>query len=142
MLRTFGMLLALPTALAIGCVAIVPYQPKANLVTESGAESAQTQLADLLRRAAAPRFSSVEVDDKRAKLEMLQTHVGAFYQTIQTTIPFDISYSMVGRMELYANNYVYRYDTAGRLMPPHILFASQQDAMLFMDLITSLRDAE
>ena len=136
------MLLALLTTLASGCVTIVPYQPKSNLVTESGAESAQSQLADLLRRAAAPQFSSVEVDDKRAKLEMLQTHVWAFYQTFQTTVPFDISYSNVARMDLYANNYVYRYNPAGRLMPPHILFASQQDAMLFMDLITSLRDAK
>ena len=136
------MLLALLTTLASGCVTIVPYQPKSNLVTESGAESAQSQLADLLRRAAAPQFSSVEVDDKRVKLTMIVPPFGSFsFRPTYHTIPFDISYSMVSRMDLYANNYVYRYDAGGRLLLPHILFRSQQDAMLFIDLITSLRDA-
>lgn len=129
-------------ALGAGCVSVVPYQPKSNLVAESGVESAQAQLADLLRRAAAPRFSSVEVDDRRAKLTMIHTHIGPFYQAIHTPIPVDILYAMVSRMELYENNYVFSYDASGRLLMPKILFASRDDARLFMDLITSLGGTE
>jgi hypothetical protein len=130
----------LGSALATGCVAVVPYQPDESVVTKMGPEEAKRKLSDILSRATIPHVSAVNVTDDFVEYEWQQSVPGPFFAPIVTANKTQIRYVNIGRIELYANNYVFVW-WPGDQRRDEICFATPEEAKQVADLLMSFRAA-
>jgi hypothetical protein len=130
----------LGSALSTGCVSVVPYQPDEGLVTQLGQDAAKRELSDTLSRAILPRVSAVNATDDYVEYDWQQSHPGPFFAPIVTGNKTQIRYANIGRIEIYANNYVFVW-WPGDQRRDEVQFANPEDARKFADLLMSFRAA-
>ncbi len=124
----------------MGCAAVQDYQPKTNMIQEMEIKDAQRQLRDILLRATFPKVTSVSFTEDAIKIKSQQSHLGFFYQTVTNQLENDLYFSLLDRMQIYENNFVFIYGSGNRLQMK-ILFPTKEEAQTFMDLLWSLRSA-
>jgi hypothetical protein len=128
-------------ALALaGCVAVVPYEPKSDLVSARGKEEAGRQLAVLLNRAVQPRVTSVAVTDDFVEYGWQETYPGPFYVPVTASHLTQIFFANVARIEVYENFNVFLW-APGDARVDKVLFATLEDAKGYADWIASMRSA-
>jgi hypothetical protein len=131
-------ILAAAAAIGAGCVTVVPYQADEGTVDRLGLEDAKKKLAEVMNRAMDPRIATVEPRDDTVRYTWQITTPGAFYVPVTTTNFTEIFYRNIGRFELYDNNYVFIWGLNDARVDK-VLFANQEDARAFVDLLMSMR---
>ena len=125
---TLSMLLLVcgASVLSVGCTPI-QYQPKEGIVDTLGVPQARQRLQEILLHAVAPRIDTVEITD-----DFLRYHIT--HTTYEVRIPFE----NVSQMDVFENHYVFIW-AAGKRILAKILFANDEDAEMFVDLVSSFR---
>src|SRR5262249_3910312 len=131
-------LACLVSVLGTGCPSPQQYHPSDRLVRELGEAQARQQLDEVLSRAVNPHITDVEITDKFLRYRFQQTIVGAFYQVSTTLSENRITFANINRVEIYDSHLVFVWHNNRSLMA-QIVFASDEDAKLFADLIESFR---
>lgn len=114
------------SALSAGCTPI-QYQPKEGIVDTLGVPQAQQRLQEVLLRAVAPRIDTVEVTD-----DFLRYHIA------HTSYEVRILFENVSQMDVFENHYVFIWASGKRILAK-ILFVNDEDAKMFVDLVSSFR---
>jgi hypothetical protein len=114
-------------ALSVGCTPI-QYQPKEGIVDTLGVPQAQQRLKEVLLGSVAPKIDTVEITD-----DFLRYHI------IRTTYEIRISFENVSQIDVFSNHYVFIWAPGKRILAK-ILFANDEDAKMFVDLVSSFRD--
>lgn len=125
---------------ASGCVAVVPYEPNATLVSAGGRKQAEELLTSTLLRAIVPRITAVEVREDRVEFNWTETHPGPFYVPVTTAGLTQIYFGNIGRIEVYENFNVFVWGP-GDSRVDKVLFTTLEDAKSFADLLMSFRAA-
>jgi hypothetical protein len=125
---TLSMLLLVcgANALSTGCTPI-QYQPKAGIIDTLGVPQAQQRLKEILLRSVAPRIDTVEITG-----DFLRYHIT--HTTYEVRIPFE----NVSQMDVFENHYVFIW-APGKKILAKILFVNDEDAKMFVDLVSSFR---
>ncbi len=133
-----GSLAAICLCLATSCIAIVPYEPKSNLLQTLGEEESVKRFGRVLAGSTDWRFNFAEAGEDSFVAEKLQVIMGAFW--IQHTIPnrIQIYYANVSRIEVYENNVVYLRSPSNHVTLK-ATFADRDTAFEFADLVASFK---
>ncbi len=125
--------------LSSGCVAVINYQPQEKLIDEIGFEEGGRRLQEVMTRASAPRITSANVAEDFFTYIMQQPILGPYgIHMGYNPIPMQIFYVNIGRLEIYENHYVF-LRAADDSIISQVLFATDQDAKTYADLVMSLR---
>jgi hypothetical protein len=129
--------IALP-ALALGCMQPIQYAPNEGVVQSLGPEKAKQELQILMARSVEPQIGMVEAKDESVHYRWNQHAMGAFYQTITTSVDTEIFYANLNRIEIYENHNVFIWGP-GDSRVDKVRFATAEEAKRFADLLTSFR---
>lgn len=133
-----GLLGTAIAALACGCMSPIPYTPDESLVKSLGPEKAKQELEILLARSVEPQVGMVEVKDDALHYRWNQSSLGAFYQTVTTSIDTEIFYANLNRIEIYENHNVFIWGPNDARVDK-VRFATAEEARKFADLLMSFR---
>jgi hypothetical protein len=125
--------------LCVSCVPTSSYQANEQLVGQLGITHARQSLDEVMARSLNPRVTSVEVTDDFVLYRYQQPLHGPW--GIQTgTVPGEnrIFFTHIGGVEIYENHLV-QVRTAEKRVLGQLVFATDQDARAFADLIMSFR---
>lgn len=123
---------------AIGCVALVPYSANTERFKDQKPEDIKKTFAELVTRSLEPRYTSAEINEDFLKCDSQHTYLGPFYTTQVVPGVSQVYFNNVSKIEIYENNKVWIYDTAGRVAFP-TTFASRDDCLLLVDIIETFR---
>ena len=128
------------SALAVGCPAVVSYQPNERLVHDLGVEQARKRLEETLSRSINPRVVDVQVAQEFVHYRYQQPIPGWFYGVpVGVTMAENrVHFANVSRVEIFETNVVF-LRTANDIILAQLIFANQEDAKTFADLILSFR---
>ncbi|HSD51363.1 MAG TPA: hypothetical protein VLG48_08145 [Candidatus Methylomirabilis sp.] len=133
------LLLCCISALAVGCPAVVSYQPNERLVVDLGVEQARKRLQETLSRSINPRVIEVQVAQEFVNYRYQQPILGPYgIQVGMTMAENRVHFQNVSRVEVFENNVVF-LRAANEVILAQVIFASQEDAKTFADLILSFR---
>ncbi len=125
--------------LAVGCPAVVPYQPNERLVVNLGVEQARKRLEETLMRSINPRVIDVQVAQEFVNYRYQQPILGPYGIQVGMTMAENRVYFLnVSRVEVFENNVVF-LRAANEIILAQLIFAKQEDAKTFADLILSFR---
>ncbi len=125
--------------LAVGCPAVVPYQPNERVVVDLGVAQARKRLEETLSRSINPRVIDVQVTQEFVNYRYQQPILGPFGAQVGTTMAENrVHFRNVGRVEIYDTNVVF-LRAANENILAQFIFANQDDAKTFADLILSFR---
>lgn len=125
--------------LCVSCVPTTSYQANEQLVGQLGIERTRQNLDEVMARSINPRVTSVEVTDEFVLYRYQQPLHGPW--GIQTgTIPGEnrIFFAHIGGVDIY-ENHLTQVRTAEKRVLGQLVFATDQDARAFADLLMSLR---
>ncbi|MBI4586671.1 MAG: hypothetical protein HY717_21880 [Planctomycetes bacterium] len=127
------------SALSGGCVAVIDYQPQEKMVDELGFEEAGKRLQEVMTRASAPRINAVNVAEDFFNYHWQQPIIGPYGVHMGYTPSFmQIFYANIARLEIYENHYIFLRAPDDAIIS-QILFATDQDAKIYADLVMSFR---
>lgn len=127
------------SALAAGCPAVVSYQPNDRLVVDLGVEQARKRLQETLSRSINPRVIEVQVTQEFVNYRYQQPILGPFGAQVGVTMAENrVHFQNVSRVEVFENNVVF-LRAANEIILAQLIFANQDDAKTFADLILSFR---
>ncbi len=128
------------STLAVGCPAVVSYQPNEKVVVDLGVEQARKRLEGTLSRSINPRIIDVQVAQEFVHYRYQQPIPGWFYGVpVGVTIAENrVHFLNVSRVEIFETNVVF-LRTANDIILAQFIFANQEDAKTFADLILSFR---
>src|SRR5574341_532302 len=127
------------SALAVGCPAVVSYQPNERLVHELGVANARKRLEETLSRSINPRVIDVQVTREFVNYRYQQPILGPFGAQVGVTMAENrVHFQNVSRAEIFETNVVF-LRAANENILAQVIFANQDDAKTFADLILSFR---
>jgi hypothetical protein len=126
------------SALGTGCMKPIQYTPNEGLVPSLGTDQAKQELQILMARSVEPLIGLVEAKDDSVHYRWNQQSMGAFYQTITTSVDTEIFYANLNRIEIYENHNVFVWGPNDSRVDK-IRFASAEEAKRFADLLMSFR---
>ncbi len=127
------------SALAVGCPAVVSYQPNERLVVDLGVEQARKRLEETLSRSINPRVIDVQVTQEFVNYRFQQPILGPFFAQVGVQMAENrVHFVNVSRAEVFENNVVF-LRAANEIVLAQFIFANQEDAKTFADLILSFR---
>lgn len=129
---------AMCAAVACGCMTPIPYTPDENLVQTLGPEKAKEELQIVLSRAIEPQIGMAELTEDSLHYRWIQTHLGAFYQSVTNAIDTQIFFANLSRVEIYENHNVFLYGPNDSRVDK-VRFATAEDARRFADLLLSFK---
>ena len=132
------LLLGATTFTSPGCVSVVPYAPNTTLVDARGFPEIHRTASEVLNRALDPHITTVDITEAYLQYGWTGTYVGPFWNPITTSHESRIYFANVARVELYANHNVFVWGPQDQRVDK-ILFATSEDACLFLDCLMSLR---
>lgn len=135
-LALLGLLLGI--ALTSGCIAQVPYSPKAGLLDELGSEQAEVEFRDLLTtRTQSPEIYEVEVN----RGGFVYRYAGGIYVGWAPVADGSVRvlFSTVNTVDIYENRKVFMVDAGGQRIGHEMVFASLEDCFRFADFLVSYR---
>lgn len=137
---TFAGLAVCLVGLSTGCISVVQYAPNEGLVQTKGVEDVRKQLGEVMNRSVNPHVTATEVTDEYLQYNWSEAYMGAWYQQVTTSHQNRIYFANLSRVEIYENNNVYLWWPNDQRVDK-LLFASMEDAKLFVDCVSSLRAA-
>jgi hypothetical protein len=127
------------SALAVGCPAVVSYQPNERLIVDLGVEQARKRLEGTLSRSINPRVIDVQIAQEFMHYRYQQPILGPYGIQVGATVAENrVHFLNVSRVEIFETNVVF-LRAANEIILAQFIFANQEDAKTFADLILSFR---